>query len=161
MWLPPELAMQVGSYLDPYDLQVCTTQLRSSGAGFVANLFANESITILLHELVMCCQLCAGVDDVAQDCIERIMSFLVRRGNVRTIILGAQLKREYVANASVYSDIHDRLQQSASVNLSQNQGSTIEWHVSAESIAQVEFLLKADVPMDDARVIVSPAPGAL
>jgi hypothetical protein len=144
MWLPQELAMLVGSHLDPHDLKVCTTQLCSSGVGFVANnLFANYGITILLHELVACCRLSAGVvEDVAQECIERIESFLARRGNVRTIILDAQLGYEDASNASVYSDIHSRLQLGSSLQLSPNLGIAVEWHVRAESIAQVEFLLK-------------------
>jgi hypothetical protein len=150
MWLPQELAMLVGAYLDPHDLAVCTTQLCSSGPGFVANLFANDTTTILLHMLVARYRLSAGVDDVAQECIVRMESFLVRRGNVRTIILHAPLKHGSAANASVYSDIHDRLQQSSSFQLSQNQGITVEWHVSAESIAQVAFLLKVDVPKESA-----------
>jgi Leucine-rich repeat (LRR) protein len=161
MWLPPELAMQVGSYLDPHDLRVCTTQLCSSGAGFVANLFTNVATTILLHKLVACCRLSADVEDVAQECIERIESFLARRGNVRTIILDTELKREYAANASVYSDIHRRLQQDSSFQLSRKQGITVEWHAGAYSIAEVEFLLKADMPKDGAGVSDARAGGAL
>jgi hypothetical protein len=118
MWLPQELAMQVGAYLGPHDLTVCTTQLCSSGAGFVATGFTNDTTTIRLHELVSCCRLSEGVDDVAQECIERMESFLARRGNVLTIILESELKRECAANASVYSDIHDRLQQGSSFQLS-------------------------------------------
>jgi hypothetical protein len=163
MWLPPELAMQVGSYLDPDDLQMCTTQLCSRGAGFVANLVANDVITIRLHKLVACCWLPVGFEDVAQECIERIESFVKRRGNVRTVILYALLM--YWENAaefaSVYSEFHRRLQQGSSFELSQNQGVTVEWHVHAESIAQVEFLLKVDVPMDGARVSDSSAGGAI
>jgi hypothetical protein len=153
--------MQVGSYLDPHDLRVCTTQLCSSGAGFVANLFTPDGATILLHELVACCRLSVGVQDVAQECIERIKSFLARRGNVRRIILGAQLRDEHAMNTRVYSKIHHRLQQGSSLQLSQNQGVTVEWHVTAESIAQVKFLLKVDVPKGGARVIKSSAGGAL
>jgi hypothetical protein len=153
--------MLVGAYLDPHDLRVCTTQLCSTGAGFVANLFANDGTTMRLHGLVACCRLSAGVDDVAQECIGRMESFLARRGNVRTIILDAELKGECAANASVYSDIHDRLQQGSSFQLSQNQAITVEWHVSAESIAQVAFLLKVDVPKDSACASDSSAGGAI
>jgi Leucine-rich repeat (LRR) protein len=152
--------MHIGSHLSPHDLTVCTTQLCSSGAGFVANLFANDGTTIRLHELVACCRLFAGVDDVAQECIERIESFLARRGNVQTIILEARLKGEHATNASVYSDLRRRLQQGSFFQLSQNQGITVEWHVGAESIAQVEFLLKVDVPKDSARARDSSAGGA-
>jgi hypothetical protein len=153
--------MLVGSYLDPHDLAVCTTQLCSSGPGFVANIFTNDGTTILVHELVACCRLSAGVVDVAQECMERLESFLARRGNVRTIILDVKLKRECAINASVYSDIRDRLQQGSLFQLSQNQGITVEWHVSAESVAQVEFLLKVDVPKDSARASDSSASGAI
>jgi hypothetical protein len=73
--------MQVGAYLDSHDLRVCTTQLCSSGAGFVANLFPNNGAAIRLHRLVACCRLSAVVDGVAQVCIERIESFVKRRGN--------------------------------------------------------------------------------
>jgi hypothetical protein len=161
MWLPQELAMQVGSYLDPHDLRVCTTQLCSSGAGFVANIFANDGTTILLHELVACSRLSAGVDDVAQECIERMKSFLARRGNVRRIILDAELKGECASNSSVYSDIRDSLQQGSSFQLNQNQRITVEWNVCATTIAQVEFLLKVDVPKDSARASDSSAGGAM
>jgi hypothetical protein len=161
MWLPQELAMQIGSYLNPHDLAVCTTQLCSSGAGFVASLFKNDGATILLHELVACCRLAEGVADVVQECIERMESFLSRRGNVRTIILDAELKRECAVNARMYSDIHDRLQQGSSFQFSQSQGITVEWHVSAESIAQVEFLLKVDVPKDSGRASDSSGGGAI
>jgi hypothetical protein len=153
--------MLIGTYLDPRDLQVCTSQLCSSGAGFVATGFKNDATTIRLDELVACCRLSAGVDDVAQECIERIESFVKRRGNVQTIILDADLKYELASNASVYADIHDRLQHGSSFQLSQNQGITVEWHVSAESIAQVEFLLKVNVPKDSARAGDSSARGAL
>jgi hypothetical protein len=162
MWLPPELAMLVGSYLlEPHDLRVCTTQLCSSGAGFVANLFTKNATTILLHELVACCRLSAGVDDVAIEGIKRIESFMARRGNVQTIILRVSLRQERATNASVYSDLHRRLQQASLTHLSQNQGITVEWHVSAKSVAQVEFLLKEDVPTDGARVSGSSAGGAI
>jgi hypothetical protein len=161
MWLPQELAMLVGSYLDPSDLKVCTTQLCSSGAEFVSTGFTNHTTTIRLHELVACCRLPAGVDDVAQECIERMESFLARRGNVRTIILDARLKGECAANASMYSDIHDRLQQGSSFQLSQKPGITVEWHVTAASIAQVAFLLKVDVPQDSACASDSAAGGAI
>jgi hypothetical protein len=154
--------MLVGSYLDPHDLRVCTTQLCSSGAGFVAAGFTNNSTKVMLHELVACChtsyfslwccRLTAGVDDAARECVERIESFLARRGTVQTIILDARLKREHATNASVYSAFHRRLQQGSSFQLSQNQGITVEWHVTAESIAQVEFLLKVDMPTDGAGV---------
>jgi hypothetical protein len=103
------MAMQVGSYLDPHDLSVCTTQLCSSGPGFVANLFANDGTTICLHELVACCRLSAGCGDVAQEGIGRIKSFVKRRGNVRTIILDARLWYQRETNASVYSDFYRRL----------------------------------------------------
>jgi hypothetical protein len=159
--LPPELAMLVGAYLDPLALRVCTTQLCSSGAGFVATGFRNNATTILLHELVACCRLAVGVDGVAHGCIDRMESFVARRGNVQTIILDADLKGEHATNASVYSDLHRRLQQGSLLQLSQNQGITVEWHVSAESLPQVEFLLKVDVPKDDARVSDAPAGGAL
>jgi Leucine-rich repeat (LRR) protein len=153
--------MLVGSYLNPHDVLVCTTQLCSSGAGFVATGITNKRTTILLHELVECCRLSAGVDDIAQECVARIESFVARRGNVQTIILRAQLRRKRATNASVYSNIHDHLQQGSWLQLGQNQEVTVEWYVSAESIAQVEFLLKVDVPKDGARVSDSPAGGAL
>jgi hypothetical protein len=110
MWLPQELAMLVGSYLNSHELRVCMTQLCSSGAEFVANLFKNDTTTIRLHDLVECCRLSADFDDVAQEYVERIESFVKRRGNVRTVILDARLKGKYTTNASVYSDIHRRLQ---------------------------------------------------
>jgi Leucine-rich repeat (LRR) protein len=161
MWLPPELAMLVCGYLDPHDQRVCTTQLCSSGAGFVANQLANDGTTILLHELVACCRLSACVDDVAHEGIERVRSFVKRRGNVHTIILDAQLNDEQATNASVYSDFHRLLQQGSSFQLSQNQGITVEWHVRSETIALVEFLLKVDMPKDDAREDDSSAGGAI
>jgi hypothetical protein len=161
MWLPPELAMLVGSYLNPRDLQMCTTQLCSSGTELVALLATQDVTTIRLHALIACCRLSAGVEDLAQLCVERIESFVKRRGNAKTIILHARLKYELATNASVYSDIHSRLQQGSSLQLSQNQGITVEWHVSAASIAQVEFLLKVDVPNDGARVSHAQAGGAI
>jgi hypothetical protein len=161
MWLPQELAMHVGSYLDAHDLRVCTTQLCSSGAEFVANLIKNVGTTVRLHELIACCRLSTGVVEVAQECIERMESFLARRGNVRTIILDAKLKYDHASNLSVYSDIHRRLQQGSLLQLSQNQGITVEWHVSAKSIAQVKFLLKVDVPKVGAHVSDSSADGAI
>jgi hypothetical protein len=160
MWLPLELAMQIGSYLHPLDLTACTTQLCSSGAGFVATELTNGTTTIRLQELVACCRLSPGVDDVAQECMKRIKSFVARRGNVRTIVLNAQLKRQG-ANASVYSEFHRRLQQGSSFQLSQSQGITVEWHVTAASIAQVAFLLTVDVPNDGACVSDSSASGAI
>jgi hypothetical protein len=151
MWLPHELATLVGSYLDPPDLRVCTTQLCSSGTGFVATAFTNDATTILLHELIACCRLSAGVEDVAQESInKRIEAFLARRGAVHTIILVVQLKGAHEANASVYAKLHLHFQQSSSFQLRQNQGITVEWHVSAESIAQVDFLLKGDEPKNGA-----------
>jgi hypothetical protein len=159
MWLPPELAMQVGSYLDPNDLQVCTTQLCSTGAGFVATTFTNDTTTIRLHVLVACCRLSVGVDNVAQECIERIELFLARRGKVRTIILDVQLWDEHTSNRGVYSEFQRRLQQRSSFQLSQNQEVTVEWHVRAGSIALVEFLLK--VLNEGARVSDSSAGGAI
>jgi hypothetical protein len=161
MWLPPELAMQVGSYLNPHDLRVCTTQLCSSGPGFVAHRFTNDGTRFILHELAECCLLPAGVDDVAKECIERMESFLVRRGNVQTIILRAELWRVLDANASVYSDVNRCLQQGSSFQLSQNHGSTVQWHVFADSIADVAFLLEMNVAKDGAGVSDSSAGGAL
>jgi Leucine-rich repeat (LRR) protein len=161
MWLPPELAMQVGSYLDPHDLRVCTTQLCSSGAEFVSAGFKKDTTTIRLHGLVACCRLTAGVDDVAQECIERIESFLTRRGSVQTIIVDAELRFECATNASVYSDFHSRLQQGSSYQLSHDQGITVEWHVKPEYIAQIEFLLCADVPKDGVGASDSSAGGAI
>jgi internalin A len=67
----------------------------------------------------------------------------------------------YATNASVYSDFHRRLQQGSSFQLSQNQAITVEWHVGATSIAQVDFLLKVDVPKDGASVSDARAGGAL
>jgi hypothetical protein len=159
--LLPELAMQVGSYLDPLDLRVCTTQLCSGGAEFVSAGFTNDATIILLHELVARCRLSVGGDDVAQECIERIESFVARRGNVRTIALDAQLRHDHATNASIYSDIHHCLQQDSSFHLSQSQGITVQWHVIAESIARVEFLLNVDVPKDGARVSHARAGGAV
>jgi hypothetical protein len=161
MWLPQELAMHIGSFLDPHDLAVCTAQLCSSGAGFVANLFANDTTAIRLHELVACCRWSGGTKGVAQEGIERIASFVKRRGNVKTIILNAQLWGQHATNASVYSDIHRRLQQDSSFQLSQNRPITVEWHVGAGSIAPVAFLLKVDVPKDGASVSDSSAGSAL
>jgi hypothetical protein len=121
-----------------------------------------DTTTILLHELVACCRSwCAGDDDVAQECIKLLESFLARRGSVQTIILDAKLRDEHATNASVYLDIHRRLQQGSSFPLSQNPGITVEWHVSAESMLQVAFLLGSDVPKDGARVSDSAAGGAL
>jgi Leucine-rich repeat (LRR) protein len=160
MWLPPELAMLIGSYLDPDDLRVCT-QLCSSGAGFVANLFTNDGTTILLHELIACCRLSPGVDDVAQECIERIKSFVKRRGNVQTIILNALLRYEDANNASVYVSFPRRLQQESSFQLSQKQGITVEWHVDTKSLAQVAFLLKLDKPKEGSCASDSFAGGAV
>jgi hypothetical protein len=160
MWLPPELARHVGSYLDPLDLTVCT-QLCFSGAEFVSAGFTNDATTVILHELVACCRSSAGFGDVAHACIGRIELFVKRRRSVQTIILDAQLKRKHAANATVYSDIHHCLLLGSWFDFSQNQGITVEWHVTAESIAQVEFLLFSDVPMDGARVRDSPAGGAL
>jgi hypothetical protein len=159
MWLPPELAMLVCGYLDPHDLRVCTTQLCSSGAGFVANQLTNDGTTILLRELVACCRLSACVDDVAHEGIERVESFVKRHGNVHTVILYAQLNDDQAANASVYSDFHRRLQQGSSFQLSQNQGITVKWHVKSETVALIEFLLKVGVPKDDARENDSSAGG--
>jgi hypothetical protein len=208
MRLPQELAMLVGSYLDPRDLRVCTTQLCSSETEFVSAGFTNDDTTIILHELVACVvthteiankrgesndlvqtfsRIAAGLlsgvrasfeemisflrskprnrlsaggdDDVAQKCIERIESFVARRRNVRTIILDSRLSDEHASNGSVYSEIHRRLQQGYSFQLSQHQEITVEWHVRAESIAQVKFLLK--VPKDGACVSDSPARGAV
>jgi hypothetical protein len=68
----------------------------------------NGQATIRLRKLAACCRLCAGVADVAQECIERIESFAARRGNVKTIILDARLMGEQATNTSVYSDIHYR-----------------------------------------------------
>jgi hypothetical protein len=161
MWLPQELAMLVGSYLDAGDLRVCTTQLCSSGAGFVANLFKNDSTTIRLHELVACCRLSVSVDDVAQECIERVESFVKRRVNVQTIVLHAKLRGERATSASVYPNFHRRLQQASSFQLSQNQEITVEWRVSAESIEQVGFLLNVDMPKDGARASGSSACGPI
>jgi Leucine-rich repeat (LRR) protein len=158
--------MLVGSYLDPHDLRVCTTQLCSRGAGFVSNLFSSDTTTtILLPELVACCRLSAGVDDIAIESIKRIESFVKRLSNVQKIILDAPLWGEHSTNASVYSEFHRRLQQCSSFQLSQNHEVTVEWHVwGAESItqiAQVEFLLKVDVPKDSARVSDSSSGGAI
>jgi acetolactate synthase regulatory subunit len=161
MWLPPELAMLVGLYLDPHDLQMCTTQLCSSGAGFVANLFANDATTICLHDLVACCRLSVGVDDIADECIERIAAFVKRRGNVQSIAVKAHLMGMYATNASVYLKFHRRLQQGSSFHLSQNQTINVKWNVGAEFLAQVEFLLKVDVPTAGAHVSDSSASGAL
>jgi hypothetical protein len=161
MWLPQELAVQIGSYLDPRDLWVCTTQLCSSGAEFVANLFTNDTTTIRLHDLVACSLVGPSVDDVAPECIERIKSFVKRRGNVRTIILDAQLRRQYASNASVYSEIHRRLQEGSLFQLRQNQEITVEWHVIAESIAQIDFLLKVEMPMHGVRASDSSAGDAI
>jgi hypothetical protein len=130
MWLPQELAMLVGSYLDADDLKLCTMQLCSSGAGFVTNLFTNKGTAIRLHELVACCRLSVGVNDVAQECAKRIESCVKRRGNVRTIIMRAPLRRQHSKNASVYSDIHRRLPEISSFQLTQNQAITVEWLVS-------------------------------
>jgi Leucine-rich repeat (LRR) protein len=149
--------MLVGSFLDPGDLRVCTTQLCSSGTEFVSNLFAKNTRTILLHELVACCPLSAGVDDVAIEGIKRIESFLARCGEVQTIIMHALLYNKHAMNANVYSDIHRRLRQGSSFQFSLNQGITVEWHVSAESVAQVEFMLCSDVQQDGARVSDAPA----
>jgi Leucine-rich repeat (LRR) protein len=157
MWLPRELAMLVGSYLDPHDQIVCTTQLCSSGAGFVANLFTTYGATICLHELIACCRLSVAVEDVAQECIERIKSFLARHGNAGTVALDAQLWREPCASV----DFHHRLQRVSSLQLTQDQGVTVEWHVRAISIAQVEFLLKVGVPKDSARASDSSTSGAI
>jgi hypothetical protein len=154
--------MLIGSHLDRHDLQMCTTQLCSRGAEFVSAGWMNDATTICLHELVACCRLsAAGVDDVAHECIERIESFLARRGNVQTIILDTALWGDHGTNASVYSDFHRRLQQGPSSQLSQNQEVTVEWHVIADSISQVEFLLKVDVPKDGARVSDLSAGGAI
>jgi outer membrane receptor for monomeric catechols len=153
--------MLVGSFLDPRDLRVCTTQLCSSGAAFVANLFTNNTTTVLLHQLVALCRSSAGVDDIAIESIKRIESFVKRRGEVQTIILDAKLYDRYATNANVYSDIHRCFQQGSSFRLSQNRGITVEWHVSAEYIPQVEFLLKVDVPKDGAVVSASSAVGAI
>jgi hypothetical protein len=161
MWLPQELAMLIGSNLDPSDLRVCTTQLCSSGAEFVATGLTNGTTTVRLHELVACCRLSAGVDDVALECMKRIESFVARHSNVKTIALDAQLGYAHATNASVYSDFHRRLQQSSSFQSSQNVGITVEWNVSATSIAQVAFLLKVDVPKDGADVSGSSAGGAI
>jgi hypothetical protein len=161
MRLPPDLAMLVGSYLDPHDLRVCMTQLCSGGTGFVATGCANDATTILLHELVVCCRLSDGVDGIAHECMERIESFVSRRGNVQTIILYVQVRREHATNASVYSDIHRSFKQRSSLQLGQNQGITVQWHVSAESIAQIEFLLKVDMPKDGTHVSDSSAGGAI
>jgi Leucine-rich repeat (LRR) protein len=166
MWLPRELAAQVGSYLDPHDLTVCAMQLCSSGAEFVGPGFKDTTTTILLHELVACYPLPAGVrsvraNRVAEFCIKRIKSFVAWRGNVQTIVLVAPLRGEHATNASVYSWVHRYLQQGSSFQLSRDPGITIEWHVRAESIEQVEFLLKVDVPKDSARVGDASAGGAL
>jgi hypothetical protein len=152
--------MLVDSYLNPHDLRVCTTQLCSSGAGFVASLFKNDTTTIRLQKLVACCRLSRGVDDVPQESIKRIESFLARRGNVRTVILDAHMMHEFATKASVYSGIHRRVQQGSSFQLSQSQGITVQWHVSAKSIAQVKFLLEVDMPKDGAHVSGSSVGGA-
>jgi hypothetical protein len=162
MWLlPQELAMLVGSYLDPHDLKVCTRQLCSSGAGFVAPLFTNDVTTIRLRELIACCQLSVGVVNLAQECIDRIESFLARRGNVRTIIVDAELWGEDAANARRYSEIHRHFQQGSSLQLSQNQGIAVEWRLRAETITQVRFILKVDMPKDGACGSDSSASGAV
>jgi hypothetical protein len=57
--------MLIGSFLDPHDRRVCTTQLCSSGAEFVANLFKNDTTNIRLNELITCCRFSAGDDDTA------------------------------------------------------------------------------------------------
>jgi hypothetical protein len=167
MWLPRELAMLVGSFLDPHDLQVCTTQLCSRGAEFVSAGLTNDATIIILHELVGCCQLSSGVvhfvnnlfrlvfgvaavDDVVHECTKRIESFVNRRGNVQTIVIDAQLRDEHATNASVYSDFHRHLQQGSSFQLGQNNLITVEWHVRAQFIAQIKFLLKVDVRKDGA-----------
>jgi hypothetical protein len=130
-WLPRGKtschAAAVGLYLDPHDLRVCTTQLCSSGAGFVANLVTNVTTTIPVHELVACCRL---REDVAQECVERIESFVKRRGNVQTIIQDAQMRGEHATRASLLSKCHIHLQLNSSFQSSQNQGITVEWHAS-------------------------------
>jgi hypothetical protein len=157
MWLPRELAALVGSYLDPHDLTVCMTQLCSSGAEFVGPGCKDTTTTILLHELVARYPLPAGVrtvraNRVALYCIKRIKSFVAWRGNVQTIVLVAPLRGEHATNASVYSWFHRYLQQGSSFQLSRGPGITVAWHVRAESIEQVEFLEKVDVPKVSARV---------
>jgi hypothetical protein len=87
-------------------------------------------------------------------CIE---SFVKRRGNVQTIIL----KCVHAANTRVFSDIHRRLQQGFSFQLSQKQGITVQWHVSADSIAQLALLMKVDVSKDRVGASDSSAGGAV
>jgi Leucine-rich repeat (LRR) protein len=153
MWLPQELARLVGSYLDPLDLRVCTMQLCTSGTGFVSAGSTNHTTTMSVDWLVACCRSSTGAGDVAQECTKRIELFLARRGEVHTIIINArQFSENTTTNASVYPKLHRYFQQGSSFQLSQNQGITVEWHISAKSIAQVEFLLKVDVPKDGARV---------
>jgi Leucine-rich repeat (LRR) protein len=152
MRLPQELAMLVGSFLDARDVRVCTTQLCSSETEFVSAGFTNTTTTIiLLHELAaLCLPWPWTVDSVTQECIERVESFLARRGNVKTIIMDAQLCFMDACFFPVFSEIHRRLQQGSLFQLDQNQEITVEWHVDAEPIEQVEFLLEVDVPKDGA-----------
>jgi Leucine-rich repeat (LRR) protein len=163
MWLPQELTVEIGSYLNAHDLRVCTTQLCSSGAEFVSAGVANDSTTIRLQELIACCpSVCyVPVDDVAQECVERVESFVKRRGNVKTIILHAQIWTEDAANVSVYPNFHRRLQQGLSIHLNQKGGITVEWHVSPKSIAQVAFLLNFGAQQRGAGVSGAAAGGAL
>jgi hypothetical protein len=164
MWLPQELGMLIGSYLGVDDLRMCTTQLCSSGAGFVSNLLKKKSTTMRLLELIACCRSSAGDDDdVAQECLDRIESFLSRRGNVHTITLVANMVNGQARgrNARVYSNIHRRLQQGSSHQLIQNQGITVEWHLWAGSPSQVKLLLGTDGPKDGARVSDSSTNGSV
>jgi hypothetical protein len=155
MRLPLELAAEIGSYLNPEDLVVCTTQLCIGGVEFVSRPRTDTTETTMeinLHELVLCCRLshwsllkrlCAKA--IAREAVKRIELWLARHTSVEKVVLRVKFygtPRE-LSDRFVSSALCRHLNTVPCLQANTSGGLAVEWHVQAKSLSAVGFLLRA------------------
>jgi hypothetical protein len=168
MELPVELAREVGSFLSAQEVQMCIAQLCNERRG-VCGISAHgwhQNDTIQLYYLIACCRPpkwkslfmrdSSKRASIVRKAIKRIEVFLARfkNGAKRRIVFVADLDNIPMSERMRLTDICRQIQVASCdyMQSSEEMGITIEWHVMAYFIAEVQFIIDHVQATEDAHV---------
>jgi hypothetical protein len=138
MRLPPELAMEIGSYLTEQERKTCTYKLSRGGLDFVSGALTDRTNKLMV-DLVPLIDLCRAVVPpsikraklaaVAQQMFARIEFYVSRCPHVEVVILFADIR--HARHASIYSNLQQEIQ---SLRRANGDQFIVQWHVLANHV---------------------------
>jgi Leucine-rich repeat (LRR) protein len=141
MYLPVELAMEIGSFLTKVELRTCTDLVCKNDMDCVLAPIPQRAkeVKMYFEQLI---ELCTGaaaevppgdqLASFAQQMIERIELYLSRHPHVKLAILFADIRADFVADGLMYLDVVGQGMQI--LRRVYGDQFVVQWHVVADSM---------------------------